>query len=663
MKPLKIALLTLFIFGVLGFTAQKTSALSLSYSKYDVEIDISKDSTFIVQEEASYILNGEAHGLRRDITLSNPSLNQYCLSTGVTCGGFDRLNILKVEDSNGRELQEGEYSFYEVSGDDGERFARVEWEIWPNGENVTDYEIGWKITYKVFGGIQSVAGSPYFYWNVLPENKNGNVATSRININLPEGTLVSGNNIQIFSDYEYNQSILNRDLRYNLANLSPTGNFTLAYRFNSNEIIMPGNIEYRVTSPLLSNEIFLDGNKITDSESQIIKSVEAGEHKFSVSHIGYKPFETIVDVRSGETTTLDVQLEPELWMSALLSLNTLIMIAGLCLTPFGLLFVFLHYRKKGRDENMPKTIIPEFNPPENIRPYLLGSLKDETVDKEDIAGTIIDMAYRGFIKIKELDSNKNYELTRLSGNSGETLDEVETEILEALFFGKEKVETNEIKNHFPLKYLTIENNIYKKMVTEGYFKKSPKTTKGVYAGIGCAAVMLGIVGIVILSILFSSFLGQFSIFTPALISIITGVGLVLAANYMPAKTTKGSRVFAGVLGFKMYLHTAERFRLQNLGPDEFEKYLSYAIVFKIEKEWARKFEGIYKKAPNWYEGSGNIYDAVWISSFARSFTTSTVSSMNPVQSGNYSGSGWSSGGGSFGGFSGGGGGGGSSGGW
>jgi len=132
---------------------------------------------------------------------------------------------------------------------------------------------------------------------------------------------------------------------------------------------------------------------------------------------------------------------------------------------------------------------------------------------------------------------------------------------------------------------------------------------------------------------------------------------------MPAKTEVGSQVLAKVLGFKMYLHTAERYRLQNLGPDEFEKYLSYAIVFGIEDEWAKKFEGLYEKAPEWFEGSNmnGIYNAYFISSLARSFTTTTVSSFNLPQSA--SGSGWSGGGGSFGGFSGGGGGGGSSGGW
>ena len=110
------------------------------------------------------------------------------------------------------------------------------------------------------------------------------------------------------------------------------------------------------------------------------------------------------------------------------------------------------------------------------------------------------------------------------------------------------------------------------------------------------------------------------------------------------------------------MKTAERYTVQKLEPENFVKYLSYAIVFGIEKEWAKNFEGIYKGIPDWYEGSGSIYDAIWISSFARNFSNSTVQSMTPISTSSSSGSGFS-GGGSFGGFSGGGGGGGSSGGW
>jgi hypothetical protein len=70
---------------------------------------------------------------------------------------------------------------------------------------------------------------------------------------------------------------------------------------------------------------------------------------------------------------------------------------------------------------------------------------------------------------------------------------------------------------------------------------------------------------------------------------------------MPAKTEKGLRILERIQGFRMYMYTAERFRVQDLTPETFEKYLSYAICFKIENKWAERFKDIYKEAPEWFQ--------------------------------------------------------------
>ena len=57
------------------------------------------------------------------------------------------------------------------------------------------------------------------------------------------------------------------------------------------------------------------------------------------------------------------------------------------------------------------------------------------------------------------------------------------------------------------------------------------------------------------------------------------------------------------LGFKLYMETAERYRLQNLTPDLFEKFLPYTMIFGIEKKWAKAFEGMQIAPPLWYHGA------------------------------------------------------------
>lgn len=126
-----------------------------------------------------------------------------------------------------------------------------------------------------------------------------------------------------------------------------------------------------------------------------------------------------------------------------------------------------------------------------------------------------------------------------------------------------------------------------------------------------------------------------------------------------ARLNKEGRILKeGWLGFKLYLETAEKFRLQNLTPDTFEKYLPYAMIFGVEKKWAKAFDALHLPTPGWYTGG---YRGVGSSSFssASSFSPSSFSaSFASSFSSAFASSGASGGGGGGGGGAGGGGGGG-----
>ncbi|WP_332688440.1 DUF2207 domain-containing protein [Devosia sp.] len=153
---------------------------------------------------------------------------------------------------------------------------------------------------------------------------------------------------------------------------------------------------------------------------------------------------------------------------------------------------------------------------------------------------------------------------------------------------------------------------------------------------------------------------------------------VVFAVLMRAPTIQGRKIMDQIEGFKLYLETAEKERLNIVGEppmtiSRFERILPYAIALGVEKPWSEHFEGelarnavsdadsgaIYQ--PRWYSGStsfspGKISNA--ISATAAGMTAAMVAAQ-PVQA---SSSGFSSGGGG-GGSSGGGGGGGGGGGW
>ena len=161
---------------------------------------------------------------------------------------------------------------------------------------------------------------------------------------------------------------------------------------------------------------------------------------------------------------------------------------------------------------------------------------------------------------------------------------------------------------------------------------------------------------------------------------------VIFARLMRAPTIQGRKVMDEIDGFKLYLDTAEKNRLNIVGEppmsiERFERMLPYAIALGVEKPWTQHFEGELARnavtaagatgaaigagySPLWYSGSTN-FSANNISSTISAAAASMSAAMVAAQPVQASSSGFSSGGGGGGGggFSGGGGGGGGGGGW
>lgn len=664
-------LLVSLVFSVVFLTifSYKTEALVIDNVEYDVQIEVLKDSSMIVRERIVNEVDGEFTGLRRDIPLF---LNQACeINPQATCGGFDKLIPLAVYDLEGRRLDSSQYSTYIFENEDsGDRYFRFEKQIFQRAQQVSNEKFGWIVEYRLFGAIGVIRGEQYYYWNSFPERRTTNSSSptkeASLSIRFPEGVLIDMERLELYDQFFSNsENISGNEMNFSFNNLPQGINFTIAYKFETGEIDIPGTIDYKVIAPQFGLRIYLDGIEIENDNEKIIDYIPTGKREITFAKDGYESETFTVDVKSGGITELVIDLEPQPFTQFMLFLNTLFVIIAPVLVFGGLLISYLIYRRKGRDQNKVKTIIPLFEPPKGVHPYLLGSLKDEKVDKVDITGSIIDLAYRGYLKIQELTKGKNYKLIKKKDfSSDQELTPNEKYLLESLFNGKEEVETKNLASTFPLKFLKLQGKVYDELVSRGYFEVSPEKTRNLYVGAGLGIMFVGGGIFIFLLLILSELIGYLFFFTPGLGLMALGIGILIIANYMPAKTSLGSEVFAEILGFKMYLHTAERFRLQKLGPDEFERYLSYAIVFGIEKEWAEKFKDIYNRIPDWYEGSSTgVWDAIWISSLVRSFSDSTAVNITPVSSsGSASGGGWSSGG-SFGGFSGGGGGGGSSGGW
>lgn len=367
----------------------------------------------------------------------------------------------------------------------------------------------------------------------------------------------------------------------------------------------------------------------------------------------------------------------------------------LLIAPATLIFCVFYWYIKGRDPSGKKTIIPQYEPPENLTPSEIGTIVDENVSNKDISAMIIHLAVRGYIKIDRIEKKwllgkDDYQLSQLKdevylSNDFErrfmnTLFKVRPNALKKLtsqamkvFFGNEKSTASDVKNILqpgsakqPLATVQISDLedtfytdlkevrslLYKAVTQKRYFPKNPQTVRGAFGGTGIAVIIFGF-------IFAPALLGTYATFS----FVGSGIILLIFALAMPVKTRRGVLAKEHILGLKMYLNVAEKDRLKfhhapKKDPQTFEKLLPYAMVLGVEKQWAKQFENIYASQPSWYhDPSSNTFSAIALTNAMTKFNsvsqTTLASAPNSASGG---GSGMSGGGFSGGGFGGGGGG-------
>jgi hypothetical protein len=196
---------------------------------------------------------------------------------------------------------------------------------------------------------------------------------------------------------------------------------------------------------------------------------------------------------------------------------------------------------------------------------------------------------------------------------------------------------------------------------------------------GIVGKLFGLVWVVIVVVnLFGSafsFASGFRIDTGVVAAVSIIVIELVFAFLMRAPTVAGRKLMDQIEGFKMYLETAEKNRLNYIEKGEppmtvvrFESILPFAIALGVEKLWSQRFEadlarnavadargGTY--SPLWYTGGNWSSSSSGFSNAVSSMATGMSAAMIAAQPSSSSGSGFSGGG------SGGGGGGGGGGGW
>lgn len=266
-----------------------------------------------------------------------------------------------------------------------------------------------------------------------------------------------------------------------------------------------------------------------------------------------------------------------------------------------------HYKRRRKQE----TVYPRYEPPADMTPAEMGLLIDNSSDGTELSATLIDLAVRGYLKIKQTKEKKWYRSAVYSfvatDKSPADLSGYEKSIYDALFDERTEVDSNDLAKDTGFQKVNLEfhKELKKNLESKGFYKKV-------------------------------------SIFT---------------INPSARMNDAGYGKWAEIEGFRDFLAMTEKDRLAftdapERKPEQFSALLPYAVALGVEKEWTGQFANLTVNVDEWYQGraGSNLL-------FASSISNMTTG-LNSIAHTANSSSGFSGGGGGFsgGGFGGGGGG-------
>ncbi len=273
--------------------------------------------------------------------------------------------------------------------------------------------------------------------------------------------------------------------------------------------------------------------------------------------------------------------------------NLIAIVIALLFLLVGPLGVLMLWYTKGRDPQL-TFVVPEYitEPPSSLSPAIAGTLIDEKADMRDIISTIIDLAARGYLTITE--EKKNHIFTNTGKDSG-GLRPFEKQFLKDIFRGKQDRSLTDLRYKFANKLPRLRTMLYQELVDNEFVSQSPETVRNRYTALGWVVI----VGSGVLFFILPAIAPSAVCISVALG--ISGVGLLISARAMPAKTAKGAEEAAKWEAFKNYLQRIEEYDDLEQAGDIFETYLGYATAFGLERSWIRKFSHISSTPPPpWY---------------------------------------------------------------
>lgn len=254
-------------------------------------------------------------------------------------------------------------------------------------------------------------------------------------------------------------------------------------------------------------------------------------------------------------------------------------------------------------------------PPRRLSPAVVGLLTRGRITERDIAATLIDLAWRGFIEV--YSSEEKFSLIKRLKVNRALADELkfvgqkisplarlapfERALLSKIFYPKQAISRESDilfrvgHRLFSQKIAQVYISIYESAYKQGFFTDNPSVIHRWYISRGLIIFFVGLVGYAFDALAAGGPTLLFWVGTLAAGLVITQLGGLISPL-----SKNGLAERAEWLAFKKYLADPAPIRYDATNSRRFEQFLPYAIVLGVEKEWLARFENSAFVQPEWF---------------------------------------------------------------
>lgn len=236
-----------------------------------------------------------------------------------------------------------------------------------------------------------------------------------------------------------------------------------------------------------------------------------------------------------------------------------------------------------------------FASPDGVLPGEVGTVVDERVDVADVTATVVDLAVRNYLSVRE--AGEDWVLVRRNPPDA-ALTEYERAVYQQVLGDTGEVPLSALRGRVDLS--SVRNAMYADVVSRDWFARRPDHDRSLWSMVGVLLAVVGVAGTVVLALTVGHALLGLAL-------VVGGLGLALGARMMPARTKRGSVLVQQVRGLLNYLRTTEA---NTIPPADREMVLSrslpYAVALGEADSWAHRFTGLDTAADGtpgiyWYE--------------------------------------------------------------